>query len=175
MRPLKTETAGLPAGTQYDVFEAGVYEVRRLRWVGPDRQTRSVRVDGKGQLAEITAGGAIYDHHVATLGCNPEEEIPCGFCGDLIPACLTLCPECGHDPDADVSCEECWGSGTVTLSTTRSGLETYDATCPACHGEGTVEAPCAGMREDALAKARAWQKAQSAEANPVPAGIGGGR
>lgn len=107
MRTLRVEVAGLPAGTKYDVYLAPgrsrriVYETPE-QWVGDSLRGRyrmGARIDGPGTLARLTAAWPLYDWHVRELGCNPEEPVPCGFCGEKIPACLTRCPECGEDPD----------------------------------------------------------------------------
>jgi hypothetical protein len=179
MRTLKTPVAGLPAGTKYDVIQTDPGAVRRLVWIAPQGWRCSARVDGQGQLAAITAAGPIYDAHVAHLGCNPEEPIPCGFCGEEIAACLTLCPECGKDPDADVDCEECQdhtGRPTGEVEYCEGdGQRGRREVCRGCQGALKVEPPYAGPRQAQLDMARGWKRAQSDEANPVPVGIGGGR
>jgi len=125
----------------------------------------------------MTDAWPIYDAHVAALGCNPEERIPCGFCGEEISACLTLCPGCGEDPDGDIPCGECdqdsEGKPTGYINYVSRDGHGREELCFGCGGSKVVDPPFAGEREAALAKARAWKLAQSDEANPVPAGIGG--
>jgi len=174
VRTLKTPVAGLPAGTSYrieDVEDLG----RCVVWRGPgDRMDRIEKSDAVGTRAPL-----IYDAHVAALGCNPNDLVACGACGESIAACLTVCPECGADPGADIACGECdtdgEGKPTGYINYVSQGGRGREELCFACGGSKVVEAPFAGERETALAKARAWKVAQSDEANPVPAGTGGGR
>jgi hypothetical protein len=168
MRALKTPIAGLPAGTLYQV--ENVEDLGRcVVWRGPlDKMDRIEKAAAAGTRAPL-----IYDARVAALGCNPEEPVPCGICGEEIPAVLTLCPECGRDPDADVECGECQDhtgrpSGEVEYCD-GDGQRGHRETCRACRGDKTVEAPYAYQRELALTRARRWKLSQSAEANPVPA------
>lgn len=175
MRILTAEVAGLPVGTKWDVIETAERGTV-VRWIGcasdrGDRQPRSGRVyDGT-----TTAAGPLFAAHLATLGVNETDEAPCAACGSLILAVLTVCPECKADPDGQVGCMECDiepdGSASGFISYDRGG-EGHIATCPNCRGDKVLDGPYAEAREDALAKARAWKKAQSPELNPVPAGIG---
>jgi len=175
MRPLKHPVADLPAGTSFEIYQ-DQDGLRRAAWVGEDGLRRAARVDGRGTLATLTAAGPIYDAHCVALGCNPEDEIPCGYCGEQIAACLTLCPECKMDPDVDVQCGECdtdnEGKPTGYINYVSKSGRGREELCFACGGSTMVEAPYVAHREAALKAARGWKRAQSVELNPVPAGVG---
>lgn len=169
MRTLTAEVPGIPAGTQYDILEAADGTVR-ARWI-VDRLTYGGNVHN--QQPGAPRARDLYAAHLAELGVDDADEAPCGNCSSVIRAALTVCPECGADPDADVPCPDCDRNaageplGGVTLS--EIGLP---VTCPTCNGQCQVEAPNAGSREAALKQAREWRRAQSAEANPVPLMLG---
>lgn len=171
MRTLKTAVAGLPAGTPYQIEE--VEDLGRcVRWRGPeDKMTRVEKVGEVGTRAPL-----LYDAHVQSLGCNPEEPIPCGHCGTEIPACLTMCNECGMDPDGDEPCIDCdpdgAGQPSGYVNWFKAGISREEV-CRSCNGAKVVEGVHAGQREAALARARAWQASQ--RESPAPAEIGGGR
>ena len=181
MRTLTTPVAGLPAGTEYDVIE-DKWGVRRVIWKQEAAgffpgtlMLHQARVDGRGKLAELTAGGAIYRAHASALGINPETEIPCGRCGAEIPAVLTVCPECGNDPDSETPCPDCTdlsGRALGFVDIMRGdGTHVGRVTCGTCSGALSYESADYRNRIDAIEAAKRWERAQRGEA--VPAGIGG--
>jgi len=64
MRTTTKEVAGLPVGTRYEVYQ-DKWGILRFAWIAPDGLKRSARVDGKGQLASLTAAGALYEANMA--------------------------------------------------------------------------------------------------------------
>lgn len=169
MHTLKTEVAGLPAGTPYEIYEIpGAPPGRRVAWVvGGLRVGRRIdRIEKRYvcfDRASLEVALALFGAYVAGLGVDPETPAPCGRCGSEIAACLTLCPECGQDPVSETPCTDC-EDGHVDIC--RGPHHLGRVTCGTCGGRLSYESADYRRRVEVLERARARQRKDAGV--PVP-------